>query len=157
MKICITAMGEGLDAQFEPRFGRCHYFIIWDNENNSFEAIANPNIDADSGAGIQSAQLVVNKNVSMVISGEVGPKAEQVLKTATIKIVNETNGVIKDIIEKYAKNTSGYDADKKNVEHAVYAVGGCNRGGGGSRNRGKMGGRGGCGGGGMRKGFGNQV
>ncbi|MBU0744358.1 MAG: NifB/NifX family molybdenum-iron cluster-binding protein [Gammaproteobacteria bacterium] len=101
MKICITSSGDNLESQIDPRFGRCAYFIIWDDETNAFEAIANPNIDVGSGAGIQSAQLVIEKKVSMVITGEVGPKAEKVLKEGRLQIITEAKGLVKDIVEKY--------------------------------------------------------
>ena len=101
MKICITSSGDTLESQVDPRFGRCRYFIIWDDENDTFEAISNPNIDAGSGAGIQSAQLVVAKNVSMIITGEIGPKAEQVFTTANLQVVTGASGTVKEAIEKY--------------------------------------------------------
>lgn len=99
MKICITSSGDNLESQIDPRFGRCSYFIIYDNANGSFEAIANPNVDVGSGAGVQSAQLVVVKQVSMVITGEVGPKAEQVLKNANIQIIANKNGNVMGAIK----------------------------------------------------------
>jgi len=101
MKICITSSGDNLESQIDQRFGRCQYFIIFDDTNDTFEAIANPNVDAGSGAGIQSAQLVVAKKPSMLITGEVGPKAEKVLQAANLKIITGENGSIKEAIEKF--------------------------------------------------------
>lgn len=101
MKICITSSGDNLEALIDPRFGRCCYFIFWDDANNSFEAIVNPNIDAGSGAGIQSAQLVVANKASVVITGAVGPKAEQVLKAANLQIITGAEKSVKEAIEKY--------------------------------------------------------
>lgn len=101
MKICVTASGDNLDSQIDQRFGRCSYFIIWNDTNNTFEAIYNPNIDEGSGAGIQSAQLVVAKQASVVITGEVGPKAEKVLKTAKLRIITGESGKIKEVLDKY--------------------------------------------------------
>jgi len=108
MKICITANSDNLQSQVDPRFGRCRYFIIYDDSDHTFEAIANPNVDAGSGAGIQSAQLVISKNVSQVMTGEVGPKAEKALQAAKIQIItSETNYVcVKDFIEKLKTNDS---------------------------------------------------
>ena len=41
MKICVTATANSLDAQIDPRFGRCAYLIIVDSETMQFEAIPN--------------------------------------------------------------------------------------------------------------------
>jgi len=30
MKICVSAVANSLDAQLDPRFGRCPYFVIVD-------------------------------------------------------------------------------------------------------------------------------
>lgn len=117
MKICITSNGDSLESQIDQRFGRCSYFIIWDDTNDTFEAIANPNIDAGSGAGIQSAQLVVAKQASMVITGEVGPKAEQVLQAAKLRIITGGNGNIKEAIEKYkSKNSNSNSVSQLNTD-----------------------------------------
>jgi len=116
MKICITSSGNNLESQIDPRFGRCGYFIIWDDTNNSFEAIPNPNIDAGSGAGIQSAQLVVATKASMVITGEVGPKAEKVLQAAKLQIITGKSGIIKEIIEQYkSKNVNNNISNLQNT------------------------------------------
>ena len=92
MKICITSSGDSLESQIDPRFGRCSYFIIWDYSNNTFEVIANPNIDAGSGAGIQSAQLVVAKNVSIPVAVRFGvlfcmEKLDEVYIASTARFV----------------------------------------------------------------------
>ena len=101
MKICITASNDSVDSQINSRFGRCDYFIIWDSVSNTTEAIANPNVNAGSGAGIQSAQMVADQRASIVITGEVGPKAEKVLKAAKINIITGISGTVKEAIEKY--------------------------------------------------------
>ncbi|MFQ5996640.1 MAG: NifB/NifX family molybdenum-iron cluster-binding protein [Dehalococcoidales bacterium] len=41
MKIAISATGAALDAEVDPRFGRCQYFIIVDPETMQFEAMEN--------------------------------------------------------------------------------------------------------------------
>lgn len=103
MKICITSQGNNLDAQVDPRFGRCQYFIIVDPETMEFEAVKNPSINATGGAGTNSAQLIASKGAEIVLTGDVGPNASRTLESAGIKIVTGITGSVKDAIEKYKK------------------------------------------------------
>ena len=103
MKICITSQGDNLDAQIDPRFGRCQYFIIVDTETQEFEAIENPSISTMGGAGVQSGQLVASKNVKAVLTGNVGPNAFQALQAAGVDVITDVSGRIKETIEKYKK------------------------------------------------------
>ncbi|MEW6067694.1 MAG: NifB/NifX family molybdenum-iron cluster-binding protein [Nitrospirota bacterium] len=103
MKICITSQGDTLDSQIDPRFGRCQYFIVVDIDTMEFESIKNPNIDATGGAGIQSGQVMVNKQVKAVITGNVGPNAFQTLHAARIAVITGVSGSVRQAIDKYKK------------------------------------------------------
>lgn len=101
MKICVTAVAPSLDAQIDPRFGRCAYFIIVDSDTMSFKAIQNTSTSALSGAGIQAAQTVVNEGVNVVVTGSVGPNAYQVLASAGVKIFTGAFGTVREAVEAY--------------------------------------------------------
>lgn len=101
MKICITSQEDNLDAQVDPRFGRCRYFVIADPETLQYEAIVNPNLDARGGAGIQSGQIMAEKQVKAVVTGNVGPNAFQTLNAAGITVVTGASGTVRHAIEKY--------------------------------------------------------
>jgi predicted Fe-Mo cluster-binding NifX family protein len=103
MKVCVTAQGESLDSQVDPRFGRCRYFIIADTDTLESEVIVNPNIESMGGAGIQSAQLVSSKQAKVVITGNVGPNAFKTLEAAKIEVFTGASGSIREVIEKYKK------------------------------------------------------
>ena len=101
MKICITSTGDNLDSVVDPRFGRCGYFIIVDPESLEFKTLANPNVSATGGAGIQSAQLVANEGAEAVITGNVGPNAFQTLASLGIKVYTGAEGSIRKVVQQY--------------------------------------------------------
>ncbi|MEM2904779.1 MAG: NifB/NifX family molybdenum-iron cluster-binding protein [Candidatus Bathyarchaeia archaeon] len=101
MKVAVSATGPGLDAQVDPRFGRCQHFVIVDVDAMTFEAIPNTNAGAMSGAGIQAAQAVANKGVGAVITGNVGPNAYRVLSTAGVRIFTGAFGTVREAVEKF--------------------------------------------------------
>jgi predicted Fe-Mo cluster-binding NifX family protein len=103
MKIVISSTGEDLNAQVDPRFGRCQYFLIIDIETMKYESISNESSTSSGGAGIQAAQIVARTGAKVVLTGNMGPNAFQVLSAAEIKVFTGANGTIKDVIEKYKK------------------------------------------------------
>jgi predicted Fe-Mo cluster-binding NifX family protein len=103
LKVAVSSTGPGLDSQVDPRFGRCAYFIIVDTETMDFEAVENPNVMAMGGAGIQSAQLVANKGVEVVLTGNCGPNAFQTFSAAGVKIVVGVVGTVKESVERFKR------------------------------------------------------
>jgi predicted Fe-Mo cluster-binding NifX family protein len=103
MKICVTSTANSLDAQIDPRFGRCSYLVIVDSETLQLEAIPNTAAGTTGGAGIQAAQTVASKGVKLLITGNVGPKAFQALAAADIEIVTGTFGTVREAIEKFKR------------------------------------------------------
>jgi predicted Fe-Mo cluster-binding NifX family protein len=101
MKICVSSTGKDLDANVDPRFGRCSYFIIIDPKTMNYEFISNKSSIASGGAGIQAAQVVAKTGANTVITGNIGPNAFEILQAVGIKVITGANGVIKNIIEKF--------------------------------------------------------
>ena len=100
MKIAITSMGEKLEDKVDPRFGRCHYFILFDTNTNKFEAIENTSAQGMGGVGIQSGQIMADKGVETVITGSCGPNAFQTLQAAGIKVITGATGTVQETIDK---------------------------------------------------------
>jgi predicted Fe-Mo cluster-binding NifX family protein len=103
MKICVTATANSLDAQIDPRFGRCAYLLIVDVETMRFEAVPNAAAGATGGAGIQAAQIIANKGVKLLITGNVGPNAFGALSAAGIEVVTGAFGTVRDAVEKFKR------------------------------------------------------
>jgi predicted Fe-Mo cluster-binding NifX family protein len=105
MKIAISASGNNLDSQLDPRFGRCQYFLVIDPDTSDVEVMPNDSARTSSGAGIQAAQLITNKGVKALITGNIGPNAFQILSAAGIKTMTNATGTVRYVLEQY-KNGS---------------------------------------------------
>ncbi len=101
--ICVSATANNLDAELDPRFGRCAYFIIVNPETMQFTAISNLSNGSMGGAGIQAAQTIVSHGAKTVITGNVGPNAFTALSAAGIAIITGASGTVRQVIEKYKK------------------------------------------------------
>ena len=101
MKIAVSATGPGLDAQIDPRFGRCQYFVIVDPDTMEFESITNTGASSGGGAGIAAAQQIAGKGVEAILTGNCGPNAYQVLSPAGIKVITGVSGVVRDAVQEY--------------------------------------------------------
>ena len=103
MRICVTAFSDKPDAAVDPRFGRCRYFVIMDSETMNYEVVENPGLNTAGGAGIQAAQTIANKGVDVLITGNIGPNAFNVLSAARIKMVTGGSGTVKEVVERYKR------------------------------------------------------
>jgi predicted Fe-Mo cluster-binding NifX family protein/ferredoxin len=101
MKIAVTSTGPTLDDNVEARFGRCAYFLIVDTDTMRYEAIENPNIALGGGAGIQSAQLMSEKGVTTVLTGNCGPNAFNVFGQAGIQVIVGVSGQVRSAVEQF--------------------------------------------------------
>ena len=104
MKIAISAVEGSLDAKVDPRFGRAAWFLLIDTETGELlEAIDNSTgKEAAHGAGISAAALVADKGVQAVLTGRVGPKAVPVLEKASVQVVNDISGSVRDVLANFA-------------------------------------------------------
>jgi len=103
MKIGISSTGEDLNANVDPRFGRCKYFLFVDTDTMDFETVSNESAMASGGAGIQAAQTVAKSGAKAIITGNVGPNAFQTLSAAGVKVFTWADGTVKEAVEKYKK------------------------------------------------------
>ena len=103
MKIAISSTDKNIEGNVSDVFGRCPYFIIAEIENRKIEkteAIKNKSTEQMSGAGISAAQLMAEENVNAVITGNVGPRALDVLKQFNIGIYYG-DGTIEKVLREF--------------------------------------------------------
>ena len=105
MKIAISTQGQDLKAQVDPRFGRCTGFIIYDTETGDVEYVQNTGAASGSGAGIQAATMLIDREVKAVLTGNVGPNAHTTLTAAEIDIYTGMTGSVEDCVNRLKQGT----------------------------------------------------
>ena len=103
MKIAISSKEKDLNSEVDNVFGRCPYFLVVEIENEKiqgFEAVENISAEQTGGAGISAAQVIAEKNVNTVITGNIGPRALDVLKQFNIEVYSG-NGKVSEVLQKF--------------------------------------------------------
>jgi predicted Fe-Mo cluster-binding NifX family protein len=117
MKVAVSSSGGDLDAQIDPRFGRCAYFIIVETDDMSFEVFDNENIALGGGAGIQSGQFVASKGAKTIITGNAGPNAVRTLSAAGVEVIVGQEGTVRKAIEDFKKRKLKSTTEANVVDH----------------------------------------
>lgn len=116
MKLAISAKGQTLDSEMDPRFGRAKYFLLVDSEGDHLEVVENrQNLQLPQGAGIQAAQTVAEKGAQAVLTGNCGPKAFQVLQAARIQVAVGLEGAVREVVKQFKEGKIQF-APGPNVE-----------------------------------------
>ncbi|MGD2174429.1 MAG: NifB/NifX family molybdenum-iron cluster-binding protein [Candidatus Brocadiaceae bacterium] len=97
MRVCAASKGPHLTSEVDPQFGRARFFIIRDDETDTYEVVNNRrNVNAGAGAGVQSATTIAEKGCHWVVSGRIGPRAFSVFREAGIQVATGASGKISD-------------------------------------------------------------
>jgi predicted Fe-Mo cluster-binding NifX family protein len=106
MKILFSSTGKNWDDEVDQRFGRASGFVLYDEETDKLNWYSNEeNINAQHGAGVNASQLAINTGANILVTGRIGPKAYDILKTAEIKIFISGNIKLKEAYKCLKNNT----------------------------------------------------
>jgi predicted Fe-Mo cluster-binding NifX family protein len=152
MKIAVSATGKELNSTIDPRFGRASYFVVVDSESEKIIDVINnlASQDAAQGAGINAGTVIAKSGAEVLLTGQVGPNALEVLRASGVKVIQNVSGTVSEAVRQYKKGTlSPSEEVSSDVPPLGRGVAGGGRGmGGGGRGRGIGGGGRGMGGGG---------
>ena len=102
MRVAITATANNYNEMMDGRFGRAPYFLVFDTQTKLWTAYENvQSTELEHGAGIQAAQMVERLGAKVLITGQVGPKALQVLRANAVKIYCVESGKVNDILNAF--------------------------------------------------------
>jgi predicted Fe-Mo cluster-binding NifX family protein len=103
MKIAISSSGEKNDSLLDPRFGRCVFYALYDSEEEKWSFLPNPGAMEGSGAGLKAAQFLIEENVDVLLTGDVGPNASRILNAAEIKVYTLPEVALEEALQQYEK------------------------------------------------------
>ncbi|MCF7862283.1 hypothetical protein K9M79_08665 [Candidatus Woesearchaeota archaeon] len=98
MRIAISAESKDMDSLIDQRFGRCNYFLIIEDKR-MIDAVENEGASQGHGAGTRAAQQLGELDVKKVITGDVGPKAADVLNHLNIDVYHASGSARKALEE----------------------------------------------------------
>lgn len=102
MKIAVTSVDGTLEGKVDERFGRSRKIVIYDPETKTHSVVDNTvNMNAPQGAGMQSAENIINAGVNTVISGHLGPNAFRVLQSAGVEVYTASNLTVSEAIRAF--------------------------------------------------------
>ena len=103
MKLAISSTGRSLDSDVDLHFGRCPFFIVYDDETRRFTVLENSGLFAAHGSGVGAAQNVAISGAKIVLTGNIGPDAFKTLKIAGLTVYIGVSGNIRAAIDEYHK------------------------------------------------------
>jgi predicted Fe-Mo cluster-binding NifX family protein len=105
LKIAVTSAGDSINAQISERFGRCKYFLIIDSDTMSCKVFPNPGEQLSNGSGPVAAEKILNEEVKVLLTGNVGDKALSILRKGDVEIVDGFKEPLKviDAVRNYLK------------------------------------------------------
>ena len=84
MRVAVTTVAPGLDAEIEPRFWRAAYLTIVDTATLQWEAVPAPGAPSVHAAGTRLGLLTTHQHVAATISSDYGPNCYIALESAGI-------------------------------------------------------------------------
>jgi predicted Fe-Mo cluster-binding NifX family protein len=101
VKIALPVESKGMEENICQSFGRTPYFLVYNTETKDDAYIDNSAISSQGGAGIKAAQVIVDNDVSILITPRCGENAAAVINGADIKIYKSISGTVKDNIKAF--------------------------------------------------------
>ena len=98
-RIGVTSRGESPLSEVCEQFGRSYWLMIYSPAERRWYSIDNSlNRIRSSGAGIATAETMIDAGVGVVLTGETGPKAFRTLKAAEISVVHNVGGIVEEAL-----------------------------------------------------------
>ena len=100
----ITSSGKSEKSFLDLRFGKCDNVVIYNSETDNYNILENTYKDAEH-SGVKLVEFLKQEGVSVIITGEVGPRVSEMLEKEKLQLVllQEERIKIEDIFERIRK------------------------------------------------------
>ena len=115
MKIALSISKSDDSSPFLEIFGRSSHYFINDTERNSEEIFPNPYFIELGGAGIQSARFLIDQNIDVLITKNIGINPLRFLRSVKIKVYQCNDCNVLEAIKLFSESKlcEINDVDKK--------------------------------------------
>lgn len=126
MIICIGSEGNNLENQIAKRFGHAEFYMLYNTESKTVEAIKNEEVEKHDHEILNN---FIDKGAKTFIVGNIGPHAFEILKSGGSKvylarkmkvleaITSFNNGELKELVEPTAKKSINHGKHERGDEH----------------------------------------
>ena len=101
MKIAVTAAGGSLNAQLEPRFNRCAYFVVVDSETMKSAVFGSPASELSAGNESAAVRELVRRRVEVLLTRRIDERTRRLLETADIRVEIAGAGTVREALKSY--------------------------------------------------------
>ena len=102
MKIAFSSTGNGWKENIDIKFGRSKVFFVLNTENNETKFIENASYESEHAAGTNAAKRIADENINVLITGQIGPQAREILASKGTQIFRGiAYGTLEEAYQRY--------------------------------------------------------
>lgn len=109
MKIALPSR----QNQIDNHFGHCEYYTIFTVDKDNNEIISQETLPSPAGCGCKSniAQILSDIGVSVMLAGNMGQGAVNVLKNSGIEVIRGCSGDVKTVADNWIQGNIADSGD----------------------------------------------
>lgn len=127
MKIAISARGATPLSTVDESFGRSYWFLVYEEGTGEWDSLSNGvNRIREEGAGARAARMLVELGVTVVITGQCGPRVQRMLRDAGVETFQGDGLPVTEALALWRKDALPR-IDVARCEGNPYCILACNR------------------------------
>ena len=105
MKVAVASTGADVHSQVSDRFGRARWFVIVDSDTGETTALEGRGYQAAHGAGVSTAQMLIDQGAGAVVAEMFGPNAVTTLKSAGVRMYEARGMTVNQAVSAFTEGS----------------------------------------------------